>query len=449
MGGRLEEDWEGELERWLAPFLGRLRRQAQRRWAPFYLKGLILPGERKSVEPMAARVAPGDTQQLHHFVSTSPWATAPLEEELVRAADRLVGGPDAVLVVDDTALVKQGRHSVGVKRQYCGQLGKRANCQSLVSLTLARAEVPVCVGLRLFLPDDWCADAGRRAAVGVPEAIGYRPKWQIALDEIDRVLASGAGFGCVLADAEYGKAAEFRHGLGERQLAFAVGILPTQKVYPADVTLSHPARKPTDRPRKHPVPSAVSVAAAELIEAQPGAFRTISWRTGTKGPLKAKFAALRVRVADGPVAARAQHLPGEEVWLVGEHRTSGERKYYLANHPADTPLEVLAALIKARWVCEQMHQQMKNELGLDHFEGRSWRGLHHHLLLCQLAFAFLQHLRLGGKKRRHLTRARTTAQAEPACHPPADPGRPQPHPAPLPALPAALRASPPAVKVAA
>jgi SRSO17 transposase len=438
MGGRLEEDWEGELERWLAPFLGRLRRQAQRRWAPFYLKGLILPGERKSVEPMAARVAPGDTQQLHHFVSTSPWATAPLEEELVRAADRLVGGPDAVLVVDDTALVKQGRHSVGVKRQYCGQLGKRANCQSLVSLTLARAELPVCVGLRLFLPDDWCADAGRRAAVGVPEAIGYRPKWQIALDEIDRVLASGAGFGCVLADAEYGKAAEFRYGLGERQLAFAVGILPTQKVYPADVTLSHPARKPTGRPRKHPVPSAVSVAAAELIEAQPEAFRTISWRTGTKGPLKAKFAALRVRVADGPVAARAQHLPGEEVWLVGEHRTSGERKYYLANHPADTPLEVLAALIKARWVCEQMHQQMKNELGLDHFEGRSWRGLHHHLLLCQLAFAFLQHLRLGGKKGRHLTRARTTAQAEPACHPPADPGRPQPHPAPLPALPAVL-----------
>jgi len=274
MGGRLEEDWEGELERWLEPFLAGLRRKAQRRWAPFYLKGLILPGERKSVEPMADRVAPGDTQQLHHFVSASPWATAPLEDELVKAADRLVGGSDAVLVVDDTALVKQGRHSVGVKRQYCGQLGKRANCQVLVSLTLARAELPVCVGLRLFLPEDWCADPGRRAAVGVPEAIGYRPKWQIALDEIDRVLASSARFGCVLADAEYGKAAEFRHGLSERSLPWAVGILPTQKVYPADVTLSPPARKPTGRPRKHPVPSAVSVAAAELIEARPEAFRT-------------------------------------------------------------------------------------------------------------------------------------------------------------------------------
>jgi SRSO17 transposase len=148
MGGSLEEGWEGKLGRWLEPFLAGLRRKAQRHWAPFYLKGLILPGERKSIEPMASRVAPADTQQLHHFVSTSPWPTAPLEEELVRAADRLVGGPDALLVVDDTALVKQGRHSVGVKRQYCGQLGKRANCQALVSLTLARAEVPVCVGLR-------------------------------------------------------------------------------------------------------------------------------------------------------------------------------------------------------------------------------------------------------------------------------------------------------------
>ena len=448
MDGSPTEGWEDELERWLAPFLERLRRKAQRRWAPFYLKGLILPGERKSIEPMAARVAPADTQQLHHFVSTSPWPTAPLEEELVRAADRLVGGPDAVLVADDTALVKQGRHSVGVKRQYCGQLGKTANCQALVSLTLARAEVPVCVGLRLFLPEDWCADAGRRAAAGVPEAVGYRPKWRIALDEIDRVLAAGARFGCVLADSEYGKAAEFRHGLSERSLSWAVGILPTQKVYPADVTLASPERKATGRPRKHPVPSAVSVGAAELIEGRPAAFRAIAWRTGTKGLLRAEFAALRVRVADGPVAARAQHLPGAEAWLVGEHRANGERKYYLANHPADTPLEVLATLIKARWVCEQTHQQMKDELGLDHFEGRSWRGLHHHALLCQLAFAFLQHLRLGGKKRPDPIRARTATPTEPASDPAAHRGGSDPHPPALPALPAALRPSPSAMNVA-
>jgi SRSO17 transposase len=359
-----------------------------------------------------------------------------------------VGGPDAVLVVDDTALVKQGRHSVGVKRQYCGQLGKKANCQALVSLTLARSEVPVGVGLRLFLPEDWCADAGRCAAAGVPEAVGYRPKWRIALDEIDRVLASGARFGHVLADAEYGRAAGFRAGLAERRLPYAVGIMPVQQVYPAGVTLAFPERKATGRPRKHPAPSVASVAAGDLIEARPEAFRAVSWRTGTKGPLRAEFAALRVRVADGPVAARGRHLPGEEAWLVGEHRASGERKYYLSNLPADASLETLAALIKARWVCEQMHQQLKDELGLDHFEGRSWRGLHHHALLCLLAFAFLQHLRLGGKKGRDRARARTPARAEPAGCPPADRGGAHPRALVLPTLPATLRAPPPALKMA-
>src|SRR4051795_6815945 len=186
-------------------------------------------------------------------------------------------------------------------------------------------------------------------------------------------------------------------GLAERRLPYAVGIMPVQQVYPADVTLAFPEREATGRPRKHPVPSAASAGAAELIEARPAAFRAVSWRTGTKGPLKAEFAALRVRVADGPAVAGGRHLPGDEAWLVGEHRASGERKYYLSNLPPDATLETLAALIKGRWVCEQLHQQLKDELGLDHFEGRSWRGLHHRALLCLLAFAFLQHLRLGEK----------------------------------------------------
>src|SRR3954467_373164 len=172
-----------------------------------------------------------------------------------------------------------------------------------------------------------------------------------------------------------------------------------------------------------------------------------SSRNGTKGPLKAEFAAVRVRVADGPVAARGRHLPGEEAWLVGEHRATGERKYYLSNLPADAALEALAVSIKARWVCEQLHQQLKEELGLDHFEGRSWRGLHHHALLCQLAFAFLQHLRLGGKRSR-LPPRRTTAPAEPARHPAAHPGRAHPRPPALPALPAALRPFPTTMRVA-
>jgi SRSO17 transposase len=283
----------------------------------------------------------------------------------------------------------------------------------------------------------------------VPEAVAYRPKWRIALDEIDRVLAAGARFGAVLADAEYGKAAGFRAGLSERGLAYAVGILPTRKVHPADVTLSFPERKPAGRPRKHPVPSAASVGAAELVESRPQAFRAVSWRTGTKGPLEAEFAALRVRVADGPADASGQHLPGDEAWLVGEHRASGEKKYYLSDLPADAPLETLAALIEGRWVCEQAHQQLKDELGLGHFEGRSWRGLHHHALLSLLAFAFLQHLRLGGKKRRDTGRARPATPAEPARRAPAHRGRAHPRAAPLPALPAAFRAPPPAMNMAA
>jgi SRSO17 transposase len=391
-------DWQAEFEAWLAPFLARLRRAEQRRWGPISLQGLLGPGERKSIEPMAARVAPADVQQLHHFISTSPWTCEPLEEELVRAAERLLGGPDAVLVIDDTALVKQGIHSVGVQRQYCGQLGKKANCQALVSLTLARAEVPVCVGLRLFLPRAWAEDVSRRTRAGVPEAIVSRPKWQLALDELDRIRAAGARFGCVLADAEYGQAADFRHGLSDRDLTWAVGILPNQKVYPADVEIAPAPVRATGRRPKHPVPSAKSQSAEAVFAAlSDEMWRAVSWRRGTKGDLRADFAALRIRVADGPVMSGAQHRPGEEAWLVCERRGSGERKYYLTNHAEDVSLESLAALIKARWVCEQAHQQMKEELGLDHFEGRSWLGLHHHVLMTMIAFAFLQHLRLGGK----------------------------------------------------
>src|SRR5215208_669103 len=387
-----------DLEAWLAPFLARMGRKTRRTWAPLYLRGLLGPGERKSLQPMALRLGLSGHDQLQHFIASPAWDDGPLWTELAHEADRLVGGPGASLVIDDTALPKKGTLSVGVARQYCGQLGKKANCQALVSLTLARAEVPVCVGLRLFLPRAWAEDVARRTRAGVPETILSRPKWQIALDELDRIVAAGASFGCVLADAEYGKAAEFRHGLSKRDLTFAVGILPNQKVYPADVAIAPAPVRATGRPPKHPVPSVKSKSAEALFAALPeAAWQTISWRRGTKGDLRAAFAALRVRVADGAVMSGAQHLPGEEAWLVCERRVSGERKYYLANHNEDVPLESLAATLKARWVCEQAHQQMKEELGLDHFEGRSWQGLHHHVLMTMIAFAFLQHLRLGGK----------------------------------------------------
>lgn len=258
-------DWERELERWLEPFLALLTRPAQRRWAPVYLKGLLLPGERKSVEPMARRIAPGDVQQLHHFVAASPWAAAPLEAELARRADWLVGGSDAVLVIDDTALPKKGVHSVGVAPQYAGALGKRANCQTLVSLTLARNEVPVPLALRLFLPAVWTGDAARLRRAGVPdEWQEARTKPEIALAEIDRLRAAGVRFGVVLADAGYGVSAPFRQGLSARGLRWTVSIPRHLKVYPADVQMIAPAAA---RGRRRAIPDQLSVAAEDKLAA--------------------------------------------------------------------------------------------------------------------------------------------------------------------------------------
>jgi SRSO17 transposase len=407
---------EAALEGWLAPFLDVMGRATRRRWAPLYLHGLLGPDGRRSLQPLAARLGLGGHDQLQHFIASPAWDDAPLRRVLVGKADALVGGPDAVLVVDDTALPKKGRHSVGVARQYCGCLGKQAGCQVLVSLTLARDEVPLPLGLRLFLPDAWADDPDRCAGAGVPEEHRRAlAKADIALAEIDRVVAAGARFGRVLADAGYGAGAAFRRGLDERGFLWAVGILKVQNVYPATVELLWP-KAARGRPRKRPVPSEAPVSAEAMLAG--AAWRRISWRHGTKGPLAAEFAALRVRPAEGEQLRDGRHLPGDEVWLVGEHRASGEKKYYLSNLPAATSLEELAATIKARWVCEQAHQQLKEELGLDHFEGRSWTGLHRHALMTMIAFAFLQHLRLGarGKKRRRPA-PRTAAPADPAGDP--------------------------------
>jgi SRSO17 transposase len=395
MGGRTS-DWKQELERFLMPFVDRLGHKARRRMCPLYVSGLIGPGDRKSIQPMAKQLALGDYDQLHHFIAAGVWDAAPAETELLVQADRLVGGSDAVLVIDDTAIPKKGTHSVGVATQYASVLGKTANCQTLVSLTLARGEVPVMLALRLFLPESWTSNQARLKRAGVPaEYRMARTKPELALAEIDRVIAAGVRFGCVLADAGYGLSAPFRQGLTARKLTWAVGIPRHLKVYPADVQMVWPVAK-RGRPRKRHVPDVLSRPAEDMLAH--AKWRTINWRTGTKGKLKARFAAVRVRVADGPPQRirdkGQQHLPGEEVWLVGEHRMSGEKKYYLANLPARTDLRTLAAAIKARWICEQAHQQLKEELGLDHFEGRSWQGLHRHALMTMIAYAFLQYRRL-------------------------------------------------------
>lgn len=216
------KNWPSELERWIQPFVDRLDHKVQRTMAPLYLLGLLTPGRRKSIEPMARRVAGGQWQSLHHFVNVSEWDAPALEDELARRAAALVGGAGAHLIVDDTALRKKGRHSAGVARQYCGETGKLENCQALVSLTLARNETPVCVGLRLFLPKEWAGDTARREKCGIPDELGHRPKWRIALAEIDRLVAAGVAFDDVLADAGYGHVAAFRRGLSQRRLRWAV-----------------------------------------------------------------------------------------------------------------------------------------------------------------------------------------------------------------------------------
>ena len=408
-------DWKDELGRWLKPFLDLLGHKARRQMCPLYVAGLIGPGDRKSVQPMAERLAPGDYDQLHHFVSAGVWDAAPLETELLTQADRLVGGSAAVLVIDDTAVPKKGRHSVGVAPQYASVLGKTVNCQTLVSLTLARGEVPVMVALRLFLPENWTNDRGRLKRAGVPtEYRTARTKPEMALAEIDRTIAAGARFGCVLADAGYGMSAPFRQGLTARKLAWAVGIPRHLKVYPVSVQLIWPVAT-RGRPRRRYIPDILSMAAEDMLAH--AKWQNISWRTGTKGKLKARFAAVRVRIADGPPQRirdkGQQHLPGDEAWLIGEHRMSGEKKYYLANLPARMDLRMLAATIKARWVCEQAHQQLKEELGLDHFEGRSWQGLHRHALMTMIAYAFLQYRRLA-KVRRGKKNRRATTSTKPA-----------------------------------
>src|SRR5215213_11470461 len=251
----LPRDIDADLDRWLAPFLDVTGRSTRRRMAPLYVRGLLGPDGPKSIQPMAERLGLSGHDQLHHFITSSAWDDTPLWSVLAEQADQLVGGPDAVLVVDDSGMPKKGVASVGVAAQYCGELGKVATCQVLVSLTLARGEVPVPVGLRLFLPTAWTDDPDRCDAVGVPEtAQAAQTKPEIALAEIDRVIGAGLRFGCVLGDAGYGASPAFRHGLDERGLPWAVGIAGTQLVYPTTVRL-RPSRTPTGRPSKHPVDS--------------------------------------------------------------------------------------------------------------------------------------------------------------------------------------------------
>ena len=363
-----------------------------------YVTGLCLPGERKSMEPMAARVDPWHVQARHqslqHFIADAPWDAA----AVLRVAREWVlapmarHGPVAAWIVDDTGFPKKGQHSVGVARQYCGVLGKQDNCQVAVSVSVANEAVSLPVAYQLYLPESWASDRPRRRAVGVPDDVTFQPKWQIALGQIQAVLAAGVPRAPVVADAGYGDTTAFREALTAAGLAYAVGVKKETTAWPPGEAPRPPKRwKGRGRP-----PTLVRRTATHTpqnlkqlaIALPPTAWQTVRWREGTHGAMRSRFARLRVRPAhrdEERTEARA------EEWLLIEWpRDDAEpTKYWLSTLPATTPMPELVRLAKLRWRIERDYQELKDELGLDHFEGRGWRGFHHHGALCIAAYAFL------------------------------------------------------------
>jgi len=363
-----------------------------------YVTGLCLPGERKSIEPMAARVDPRHVrarhQSMHHFVADAPWDAAAV---LRVARDWVLGpmvrhGAVAAWIVDDTAFPKKGQHSVGVARQYCGVLGKQDNCQVAVSVSVANDAASVPVAYQLYLPETWASDRRRRRAVGVPDAVPFQPKWQIALGHIQTLLTEGVPRAPVVADAGYGDTTAFRESLTAAGLAYVVGVKRETTAWPPGETPRPPKRwrgrgRPPTRVRRTATHTPQSLK--ELAVALPtSAWRTVTWREGTRGAMRSRFTRLRVRPAHRDEKRAA---PWPEEWLLIEWpRGDAEpTKYWLSTLPATMSIADLVRLAKLRWRIERDYQELKDELGLDHFEGRGWRGFHHHGALCIAAYAFL------------------------------------------------------------
>jgi SRSO17 transposase len=363
-----------------------------------YCTGLILPGERKSVEPMAARLEPARVQaahqSLHHFVAKADWSDEALLA-LVRAQvlpEMERHGPIQAWVVDDTGFPKKGRHSVGVTRQYCGQIGKQDNCQIAVTLSVASLHASLPIAYRLYLPEQWAEDRERRAKAGVPEGVAFRTKPAIALDQIRSALASGVSPGIVLADAGYGVDTGFRTALTDLGLTYSLGIQSSTTLWPPGQGPLPPKPwsgrgRPPTRVRRDPDHTPLS--AKDLAKALPReAWQAVRWREGTNAALVSRFAAVRVRPAHRD---HLRHEPWPEEWFLVEW-PEGEQeptKYWLSTLPPQTAITDLVEQTKLRWRIERDYQELKQEIGLGHYEGRGWRGFHHHASLCIAAYGFL------------------------------------------------------------
>jgi len=393
---------ESRFEAYCRPIVEALAHADRRQPAQWYLKGLLLPGERKSVEPMAARVCPGNVrsahQSMHHLVAEAPWDD---QAVLGAVAGQVVPAllrkdPRCWWILDDTGHAKKGTHSVGVARQYCGRLGKTDNCQVAVSLSLATGAGSVPLAYRLYLPQPWAEDRQRRAATAVPSAIEFRTKGGLAREQIEAALAAGTPRGVVLADAAYGDEADFRQWLSARDLDYVLAVRSATSVWwdrhqPAKAGPSTRGRPRTllARDARHQ-PIGVLALARRLPASD---FRTVTWRAGTNGALSSRFARVRVRAAQGNRARPEEWLLIE--WPAAE---AAPTHYWLSTLPENISFKQLVAHAKGRWMIERDYQELKSELGLSHYEGRNWRGFHHHATLCIAAYGFLMLERLAGKK---------------------------------------------------
>ena len=363
-----------------------------------YCKGLLLPGERKSIEPMAARLDPGGVepmrQSLHHLVAKAPWSDdallAQVRNQILSAMEKQ--GPVVAWIIDDTGFPKKGKHSVGVTRQYCGQVGKQENCRVAVSLSVATWAASLPIAYRLYLPKEWADDAGRREKAEVPEEIEFQTKPDIALDQIRAAVAAEAPRGVVLTDAAYGMNTGFRDALTELKLQYVVGVQSSMTVWePGKQPLAAKAPGKMGRPPRllrrtvNHQPVSVKQLAVRLPAS---AYKELSWREGTDRKLRSRFAAVRVRPAHRDYWKSEPHA---EEWLLIEwpKGESEPAKYWISTLPSSTKLKALVKMAKQRWIIERDYQELKQQLGLGHFEGRNWRGFHHHATLCIAAYGFL------------------------------------------------------------
>jgi SRSO17 transposase len=404
----------------IAGVLGHASRAAS---AQAYCTGLLLPGERKSIEPMAARLDPGHVQakhqSLHHVVAQAEWDDAALlaavRAQVLPAIER--HGPVRYWIVDDTGFPKQGTHSVGVARQYCGQLGKPDNCQVAVSLSVANDYASLPIAYQLFLPQVWADDPARRAKAGVPEAINFETKTVIALGQLRQALAAGVPVGIVLGDPAYGDETDFRVGVADLGLRYVLGVRPGTSVWAPGTGPLPPApwsgrgRIPT-RLRRDAEHQPVTLKAL-AISLPTWAWRKLTWREGSQGKLSSRFAAVRVRPAHRDTQ-RAEPWPEEWLLIEWPEGDAEPAKYWFSNLPRRTSLKRLVKVAKARWWIERDYQELKQELGLGHFEGRNWRGFHHHASLSIAAYGFLIAERCRFPPQRQFIRRRIETPALPA-----------------------------------